>query len=211
MSPDMPILAEGLNRLRAEIARDLAWLNHPPANWPLPRTGPDGAPALDVLVVGGGMLPDRRLRPDPRRRADPARGGPGAARRPELDAFRPGMQLWRERVSAAEAGRYRALARDPYLGPGFELQARDPALAADFARLRLFNQGAAVSHGMLVGDIPGLAIGVQRLAQSIGQALFTEDLDGHRQAVIEFEEPELRPTPYYYVPPARRRRRSGEP
>lgn len=132
------------------------------------------------------------------------------ARRPELDAFRPGMLLWRDRVTEEEASRYPALARHPYLGPGFELQARDPALAGDFARLRLFNQGAVVSHGVLVGDIPGLAIGAQRLAQSIGQALFTEDLDRHREAVMAFEEPELLPTPYY-VPPARRRRRSGEP
>lgn len=127
-------------------------------------------------------------------------------RRPELAAFRENMLLWRDRVPATEAERFPVLARHPYVGPGLELQARDPARAGDFARLRLFNQGAGVSHGVLVDDIPGLGIGAQRLAQSIGQALFTEDLDRHRQAVVDFEDPELRPTPYY-VPPEQRRRK----
>jgi 2-hydroxychromene-2-carboxylate isomerase len=34
---------------------DLARLNHPPARWTLPIDGPEGRPALDVLVVGAGM------------------------------------------------------------------------------------------------------------------------------------------------------------
>ncbi|WP_048426250.1 NAD(P)-binding domain-containing protein [Methylobacterium indicum] len=46
---------KGLTRLAAEVRRDLARLNHPPARWTLPVDGPDGRPALDVLVVGAGM------------------------------------------------------------------------------------------------------------------------------------------------------------
>ncbi|MGY2049660.1 FAD/NAD(P)-binding protein [Methylobacterium sp. JK268] len=45
----------GLAALAAEVRRDLARLNHPPAAWTLPAEGPDGRPALDVLVVGAGM------------------------------------------------------------------------------------------------------------------------------------------------------------
>lgn len=45
----------GLSRLAAEARRDLARLNHPPANWVIPREGPDGRPALDALVIGAGM------------------------------------------------------------------------------------------------------------------------------------------------------------
>jgi FAD-dependent urate hydroxylase len=37
------------------VARDLALLGLPAANWPAQVTGPDGSPALDVLVVGAGM------------------------------------------------------------------------------------------------------------------------------------------------------------
>ncbi|RVU14010.1 NAD(P)-binding domain-containing protein [Methylobacterium oryzihabitans] len=50
-----PGAADGLARLAREVRRDLARLNHPPAAWTLPATGPDGRPALDVLVVGAGM------------------------------------------------------------------------------------------------------------------------------------------------------------
>ncbi|MBK3395194.1 MULTISPECIES: NAD(P)/FAD-dependent oxidoreductase [Methylobacterium] len=46
---------KGLTLLAAEVRRDLARLNHPPARWTLPIDGPEGRPALDVLVVGAGM------------------------------------------------------------------------------------------------------------------------------------------------------------
>lgn len=46
---------KGLDALAREARRDLARLNHPPANWVLPATGPGGRPALDVLVIGAGM------------------------------------------------------------------------------------------------------------------------------------------------------------
>ena len=42
----------GLAALEAEVRRDLVRLNHPPANWPLGIPAADGAPVLDVLVVG---------------------------------------------------------------------------------------------------------------------------------------------------------------
>lgn len=47
--------AAALRRLEAEVRRDFARLNHPPANWVLPTEGPDGHPVLDVLVAGAGM------------------------------------------------------------------------------------------------------------------------------------------------------------
>jgi len=49
------VIRKGLDQLAAEARRDLARLNYPPANWVLPRTGPNGQPTLDVLVIGAGM------------------------------------------------------------------------------------------------------------------------------------------------------------
>ncbi len=46
----------GLAAHEAAVRRDLALLTLPAANWPAPTIGPDGRPALDVLVVGAGML-----------------------------------------------------------------------------------------------------------------------------------------------------------
>ncbi|MGI9475945.1 MAG: FAD/NAD(P)-binding protein [Hyphomicrobiaceae bacterium] len=46
---------DGLSRLQQALARDFAVLNLPAANWVPTRSGPDGKPLIDVLVVGGGM------------------------------------------------------------------------------------------------------------------------------------------------------------
>jgi cation diffusion facilitator CzcD-associated flavoprotein CzcO len=54
----MPQAAPSASRLDALTLRardDLARIAHPRAAWLEPRTGPDGTPALDVLVVGGGQ------------------------------------------------------------------------------------------------------------------------------------------------------------
>ena len=65
--PDAPITEQSVDgpataatplalaALEAAVRRDLALLNHPPANWVPSRDGPDGRPVLDVLVVGAGM------------------------------------------------------------------------------------------------------------------------------------------------------------
>lgn len=45
----------GLDALEKIARHDLARLNYPPANWVPEKTGPDGRPVLDVLVVGAGM------------------------------------------------------------------------------------------------------------------------------------------------------------
>lgn len=44
-----------LDRLDAQIRRDLAAIEAPAARWSAPRAGPDGDAALDVVVVGAGL------------------------------------------------------------------------------------------------------------------------------------------------------------
>lgn len=44
-----------LDDLTAQVRRDLDRIAHPRMPWLEPRTGPDGRPALDVLIVGGGQ------------------------------------------------------------------------------------------------------------------------------------------------------------
>ncbi len=47
--------SESLAALTAQVRDDLARIAHPKPAWLEPRIGPDGAPALDVLIVGGGQ------------------------------------------------------------------------------------------------------------------------------------------------------------
>lgn len=44
-----------LRKLTAQAHDDLARIAHPRLPWLEPRVGPDGEPALDVLIVGGGQ------------------------------------------------------------------------------------------------------------------------------------------------------------
>lgn len=45
----------GLEQLEASLARDLKWVNYPPAPWVLPMEPQSADPVLDVAIVGSGM------------------------------------------------------------------------------------------------------------------------------------------------------------
>jgi cation diffusion facilitator CzcD-associated flavoprotein CzcO len=48
-------MSSALIALEAQVREDLAKTSHPSASWLEPKLGPDGQPALDVLIVGGGQ------------------------------------------------------------------------------------------------------------------------------------------------------------
>src|SRR4051795_6878427 len=48
-------MSDALAALAAQVRDDLQKTLHPSASWLMPRAGPDGKPALDVLIVGGGQ------------------------------------------------------------------------------------------------------------------------------------------------------------
>ncbi len=52
---DAAMIHDGLSVLESRIAADLARTAHPRAPWLKPVTGPDGTPAHDVIIVGGGQ------------------------------------------------------------------------------------------------------------------------------------------------------------
>jgi cation diffusion facilitator CzcD-associated flavoprotein CzcO len=118
-------------------------------------------------------------------------------RRAELAAFRDAVHLWRDHVSAADATAHAEAGRFPYLGTGFELLARDAAALPVARHVHLFNWGSAMSHGQLAGDIPGLAVGVDRLVQVIASDFFVSDAERFHSALLAHAEPELKPTRYH--------------
>jgi cation diffusion facilitator CzcD-associated flavoprotein CzcO len=140
----------------------------------------EGSERFDAVIFGTGFdvdLPDR----------------------PELARYQGQIETWGLHVDAAEAARHPEAARFPYLGSGFELRGTSEALA----RIHLFNWGSTLSHGALAGDIPGLGVGANRLAQAIARDLFVADADLHWQRLQALEEPELLPTRWYVPPPQR--------
>jgi cation diffusion facilitator CzcD-associated flavoprotein CzcO len=140
----------------------------------------EGSERFDAVIFGTGFdvdLPDR----------------------PELARYQGQIETWGQHVDPAEAARHPEAARFPYLGSGFELRGTSEALA----RIHLFNWGSTLSHGALAGDIPGLGVGANRLAQAIARDLFVADADLHWQRLQDLEEPELLPTRWYVPPPQR--------
>jgi cation diffusion facilitator CzcD-associated flavoprotein CzcO len=123
--------------------------------------------------------------------------------RPEVGAFRDEVAVWVDRVSAAEAAAHPEEARFPYLGDGFELLPKSEGAAPGVRNVHVFNWGCTMSHGALAGDIPGLAIGANRLVEGIVRDLFVADADRLFQDLLAHEEEELKPTGLY-VPKERR-------
>lgn len=117
--------------------------------------------------------------------------------RPELAAFRDRILLWRDRVSAEDAKRRPEAARFAYLGTGMQLLEREPGTMPSLARLHVFNWANTMSHGAVGGDIPGLAIGATRLAHALVADLFAEDAERHYARMLQAEDEELAPTPYF--------------
>ncbi len=113
--------------------------------------------------------------------------------RPEIASFRDSIDTWSTHVSKEEAAKFPEEARFPYLGDAFQLQGKVEGLQ----RVHVFNWGATMSHGALSGDIPGIEIGANRLAQGIARDLFLEDADLHWQRLQGHNEDELKPTRYF--------------
>ena len=128
--------------------------------------------------------------------------------RPELDGWVDSIDTWARHVGPKRAAAHPEWARFPYLGPGFELQAApgtDERRALALGQMHLFNWGSTLSHGALAGDIPGLAIGANRLAQHIVRDLFTADAEAHWQRLQAHDEAELLNTRWYVAPDRRTR------
>ncbi|MGO4404991.1 NAD(P)-binding domain-containing protein [Bosea sp. RAF48] len=115
----------------------------------------------------------------------------------ELVDFAPHVARWSDRYTPPTGLARPALARAPYLGPGFELQPRGADAPAELSRIHLVNHGALVSHGAIASDIPGVAIAGERVAQALVARFFRQDIAEVRRDLEAFDEPELKDTPFF--------------
>ena len=138
-------------------------------------TTPTGTHRFDAVIVATGFDVDMMARE-------------------EVGAFRDHALVWADRVTQAQARAHPEEARFPYLGDGFQLQEKGPGSMPGLLNIHVFNWGCTMSHGALAGDIPGLALGADRLAEGIVRDLFVADADRHFDALLAHEEEELKPT-----------------
>ncbi len=115
---------------------------------------------------------------------------------PELGDWSSSVARWRDRYVPPEELQRPGLGDFPYLGPGFELMERTPGQAPELSQIHLLNHGAALSHGAIASDIPGVNVAAERLATAIAASLFREDIAPIRQDLEAFNELELEGTPF---------------
>ncbi|MGF9761838.1 NAD(P)/FAD-dependent oxidoreductase [Microvirga sp. 0TCS3.31] len=116
---------------------------------------------------------------------------------PELGAWSSSVARWRDRYAPLDELQRSDLGDFPYLGSGFELTERHPGQDPDLSRIHLVNHGAALSHGAIASDIPGVNVAAERLSTAVVASLFREDLQVIRRSLEEFDEPELEGTPFF--------------
>ncbi|HWL70984.1 MAG TPA: NAD(P)/FAD-dependent oxidoreductase [Geminicoccus sp.] len=133
-------------------------------------TTPKGSIRADFVIVATGFGVDWRKRPELARLADRVLRWRDVL--PELDA--PGPVL-----------------DHPFLGEGMEFRDRSGDAHSWLGRVYCMNQGAVMSHGRIAGDVPGISVGAQRVADHLVESLFVEDWEDHFAAMRAFDRPEL--------------------
>lgn len=123
----------------------------------------DGVHSFDFLILGTGYQYDPNTRS-------------------ELQSIAGHIALWRDVYEPPAEMRSESLGAIPYLGPGYELTAKQPDVTPWVANIHLFNAAASQSFGRPVGDIPSLRTGVPRLVAAIAQDLYFSDQRQPRKA-----------------------------
>jgi cation diffusion facilitator CzcD-associated flavoprotein CzcO len=108
--------------------------------------------------------------------------------RPELARLAGAIMLWRD---AAMPDMPAGFGEQPFLGQGMEFLPRAGTGADWVTRVYCMNNAATMSHGRIAGDIPGISIGAERVAEHITETLFASEWRRHLEALERFEMPEL--------------------
>ncbi|MEM6745244.1 MAG: NAD(P)/FAD-dependent oxidoreductase [Pseudomonadota bacterium] len=113
------------------------------------------------------------------------------AARPELAAFESGVARWADRFAPPAGEKDARLGVYPYLGPTFELTARDGGDAEAFGRIRVFSFASTMSFGPSGSSLNALKLAAPRLASGITRALFEEDAEAYVDDLIAYDVAEF--------------------
>ena len=131
-----------------------------------------GPVELDFLILATGFKVDWR-------------------QRPMLRHIAPHIRLWKHRYQPRVGEDDVELAESPDLGAAFELQRRSGAHCPGLERVHCFCYPAALSLGVITGDIPAISEGALQLANSLSGLLYAEDIEHHFARIQAFSEPEI--------------------
>jgi len=115
-----------------------------------------------------------------------------ATTRSEFGSWTNEIALWRDRFTPLPEDAEPALEKAAYLGPGFELTAKDPARAPHLRHIHDFSWGAWPSMGPITAGVSGMPFGLKRLLPALSKALFLEDIDLYWEDAKDWTPEELR-------------------
>ena len=101
------------------------------------------------------------------------------------------MRLWKHRYQAPAGLDDAELSDSPDLGPAFEFQPRPGSQCPGLERVHCFCYPAALSLGVITGDIPAISEGAQQLATDLAGLLYAEDIEHHFARMQAYAEPEV--------------------
>jgi len=133
---------------------------------------PQGTGAFDFVIVSTGLVSDPALRP-------------------ELRRLHGAIACWRDQSLPPDMDRNALIDAHPYLGPSFELTAREPREAPRLHGLFMFNYSALISLGLSASALSGLHHALPRLVRGIADQLFLDDKDAIVADFMAYDTPEF--------------------
>jgi FAD-dependent urate hydroxylase len=113
------------------------------------------------------------------------------SQRPMLRHIAPHVRLWQHRWQAEAGQEDEELAHSPDLGENFEFQPLEGQPLPGLDRVHCFCYPAALSLGVITGDIPAISEGALGLATRLCGLLYAEDAALHFERMRQHAEPEL--------------------
>lgn len=133
---------------------------------------PKGAHQADFLITGTGFDLDAR-------------------ERPELGQWASEIASWADRYTPPAGELNPRLATYPYLGPGQELEPREPGKAEFLRNIHLMDFGTTMSFGPSGSSINAMKFAVPRVVHAITRSLFMDDIALHYDALRRYDTPEF--------------------
>ena len=135
-------------------------------------TTPEGHHDFDFLVLSTGLVSDPALRS-------------------ELRLVAGAIARWADRFTPPPGGANPLIDAHPYLGPGFELLAREEDDATLLHGLFAFNYSALISLGLSAAALSGLRTALPRLVRGVTDQLFLDDRAALIGDLLAYEESEF--------------------
>jgi cation diffusion facilitator CzcD-associated flavoprotein CzcO len=113
------------------------------------------------------------------------------AQRPMLRHIAPHVRLWQDRWMPGAGLEDHELSASPDLGDDFQFQLRDGHSCPGLERVHCFSYPAALSLGVITGDIPAISEGATQLATGLAGLLWADDIEYHFARMQAYAEPEV--------------------